>query len=306
MLLPRILFLRLGLVLSLALALGALPPLASTAVAQDDDDDDEDEGDDESDGEEEEDEEAEEQPPVTAGGMYTKKTYPVAELERPLTLTQGILQIRGGFDIDVSKDTAFETWRAKLNGAYGIKDHIELQAGFNAVLVKPDGAASEMALELGIETAIAYDLVDFRALVILPFEPDFTVDLALGFPFRYKPKPKVAIIALDKLMTIHTQSAVTGEDEEGEPIESSKPDLTVGVGIVYQAMPQLALLLRGEITIPRFDTDTVTIPATAAVQFSPNNKFDLGGEFTLGNLKAKDPASPFDQRSLLLYLQLRV
>ena len=29
------------------------------------------------------------QPPVTAGGLYTKQTFPISQIERPLTLIKG-------------------------------------------------------------------------------------------------------------------------------------------------------------------------------------------------------------------------
>ncbi len=301
---------RLGLILLLAQAIVIAPRFVQTAVAQDDDDDDDDDAydddDDAYDDDDDDDDDKEYQPPVTAGGLFTKKTYPIAELERPLTLTGGMGEVRGGIDIDVSKDTAFEIWQGKVDGRYGLKDYIELQAGASFVLAgdfESDAAKPPSMINVGIESAIAYDLVDFRTTAHLVVDPEFTFDLSFGFPFRYKPKPKVAIIALDKIMTIHTKSAPTGEvDEDGNPVESAKPDLTVGVGIVFQAAPPLAIILRGEVTIPRFDTDTVMIPATAAIQFSPTRMVDIGGEFTFGDMKAD---KPFDRRSLLLFGQFR-
>lgn len=303
---------RILLVLLAAHALVAAPALTASAVAIADDDDDDWEDDEEEEDEEEEDEDEEDedeedeedgsQPPVTAGGMFTKKTYPIAELERPLTITKGILEVRGGIDIDVSAETAFETWRFKLDGRYGLQDHVELQAAFATLLTGDAGLGTAGTLfSAGIEGGIVYDLVHFRALVELPLltvvddaaagttKTEAKFDLAFGFPFRYKPKPKVAIIALDKLMTIHT--------------DDRKPDLTVGVGIVYQLLPNLAALLRGEVFVPEFNTDNVQIPATAAIQFTPSNKLDIGGEFTLGDVKNDD--DPFANRSLLLFAQAR-
>jgi len=288
--LARLLRLRLALILGLVSVSTVLPTLQSSAWAQDDDDDDDDDdgggGDDDDDDGEDAD-----QPPATAGGLFTKKNYPVAELERPLTVIGGMTEVRGGIDIDVGKDTAFEVWRAKLDGRYGVKDFLELQAGINWLLTGEVASGSVFSLYAGFESAIAFDLVDFRAAIELPLDPEFKFDMSFGFPFRYKPKPNVAIIALDKIMTIHTDGA--------------KPDLTVGVGLVFQVAPPFAVLARGEITIPQFNTDVIIIPATVAFQFSPNNQFDLGGEFTLGNLKVSDPVKPWDQRSLLLYLQAR-
>ncbi|HSD89322.1 MAG TPA: hypothetical protein VLB44_17455, partial [Kofleriaceae bacterium] len=78
-----------------ALGLGYVAHHEHVAYA-DDDDDSEDSGDDDSggskggddgegDGEgggEEEDEDAKDQPPITAGGMFTMRTYPVREISR--------------------------------------------------------------------------------------------------------------------------------------------------------------------------------------------------------------------------------
>jgi hypothetical protein len=125
----------------------------------------------------------------------------------------------------------------------------------------------------------------------MPLDPQFAFDFAFGFPFRYKPQEKVAIIALDKLMTIHTHDGL-------------KPDLTIGVGLIYQVIPNLAAFGRGEVVIAQFDPDFMTIPVTAGIQFTPKYNIDIGGEFTFGDVKNSD--APFDTRSLLLFGQLRI
>jgi hypothetical protein len=202
-----------------------------------------------------------------------------------------MFEARAGIDIDVGKLSAFEIWRGKLDARYGVKDFLEAQAGIDWLLTGDIVAGNLFTLYAGFESAIAYDLVDFRARIELPLDPEFKFDLSFGFPFRYKPKPNIAIIALDKIMTIHTNG--------------DKPDLTVGIGLIFQVVEKFAVLGRGEIVIPAFNTDFIAIPGTVAFQFSPNNKFDLGGEFTLGNLKPPEGQGVFDQRSLLLYLQAR-
>lgn len=282
---------RLALLLALGAAITASPILGGLAFAQDEWGEDP--------FAEEADEEDDEQPPVTAGGLFTKKTWPLAELDRPLTLVKGMLEVRGGVDIDMSADTAFETWALVVDGRYGLQDNLELQGGLAAEFITEEGDDNAMALYAGLEAAIVYDLVDFRALALVPLAPESTLDIAIGLPFRYKPKPNVGIIALDKIITIHTESALV----DGE--ESSKPDLTIGVGIIYQVTNQFAALLRGELIIPRFNTEkgNRSLPATAAFQYTPNNKIDFGGEFTFGNVEADEP---FDERSLLLYVQVRL
>jgi len=276
----------------------------SSAFAQDDDEEEEDDEDEEE--EEEGDEEAEDQPPVTAGGLFTKETYPQAEIERPLTITGGMTEIRVGIDMDVSAAAAFEKFGVGLDARHGFADNVEGQFHLRSDLNK----FSNFVVEAAIEAGIVYDVVDFRLAVAVPISKTTTTDpvsgdmtttsstgfdVAFGFPFRYAPKPQVALIALDTFMTINTDS---------------KPDLTPSVGVIVQPVPMLAVKLKAKIIIVDFNTDAgnFQIPVSLDVQFSPNNKIDIGGEFTFPNLKPPgDPAPKFyDNRMLLLYGQLRI
>lgn len=288
---------RLGVVLGLSSVMAAYP---ITSWAQDDDEEEEDDGGEEEE-EEEEEEEDEDQPPVTAGGLFTKQTYPQAEIERPLTITKGMAEVRVGIDIDVSAETAFENWGVGFDGRYGFEDNVEGQFHFRSDLNNFD------SLDVGaaVEASIVYDLVDFRLGLAVPVRKDAmdntdtNIDFEIGFPFRYAPKPQVAIIALDTFMTINTEG---------------KPDLTPSVGIIVQPVPMLAIKLHGKVIIVDFNTEAgnFQIPVSANIQFSPTNLIDIGGEFTFPNLKpAEDPVTMeapnfYDQRMLLLYGQLRL
>ena len=334
--------LRLSLIAAMAAGAVAAPVYRATAWAQDDDDEDDggddggdeggggdDEGgggDDEGGGEEEEEEAEEGQPPVTAGGNFTKSTYPQAELERPLTITKGMTEVKAGVGFDLSSEYAFESVGALVEGRYGLQDNAELQLGFKGVY-----NFSQIDFFAGFEGSIVYDLVDFRAAARMtlcedrdtemgkPPRPPFCVDadpdkpgrkkpnpahVDLGFPFRYAPKPQVAVVALETLMTIDLDS---------------KPDLNPSVGVIVQPIPLVAVMLEAQLQIIDFKTDAKNfrVPATLTVQLSPTNKIDLGLEFTLQNIKgeATDVAGatpprkyggPFDDRFLTLYGQLRL
>lgn len=292
---------RLGFAVALAVS---VPISTQVAWGQDDDEEEEDEGDEdeEEEDEEEEEEEDEEQPPVTAGGLYTKETYPRAELQRPLTITKGMTELRLGIDVDMSAAGAFERWGVGADARYGIEDNVEAQLHFRSDLNQFDS----LDFSAAIEAAIVYDLVDFRFGIAIPVTkgPDKTntaVDFELGFPFRYAPKPQVGVIALDTFMTINTEG---------------KPDLTPSVGIIVQPVEMLAIKLHGKVIIEDFNTDAefFRIPVSANIQFSPTNLIDIGGEFTFPNLKPADPdadgpleAPAFhEDRFLLLYGQLRI
>jgi hypothetical protein len=297
--------------LGLAVSLALLYPATQVAWAQDDDE--EEDEDDEDEEEEDEDEEEEGQPPVTAGGLFTKETYPIAEIERPLTITKGMVELRGGLDVDVSAETAFEKWGIGVNARYGIEDNVEAQFDLRSDLNK----FSSFRVGAALEASIVYDLVDFRLGAVVPVtktadDPLTTTvdesgtetlfDFELGFPFRYAVAPQGGIVALDTFMTINTEG---------------KPDLTPSIGIIVQPVPALAVKLNGKVIVKDFNTDAENfqIPVSANIQFSPKNLIDIGGEFTFPNLKPPDPDGDmgpleapnfYDQRMLLLYVQFRI
>jgi hypothetical protein len=300
------------LTISLILVAGscaALYPVLDTHKAwADDDDEDEDEGDDEDDaddedegGGDEEEEEEEGQPPITAGGLYTLDTYPQGEIQRPLTLTMGLTELRGGIGFDISNKTAFETFGAEVAGRYGLQDHVELQAGFKGI-----NNFKDITAFAAFEGAIVYDLIDFRAGLQLASakvgtERATEFGVTLGFPFRYAPKPQVAVVALETAFEIQFDS---------------KPDAIPNIGIVIQPAPIFAVLVKAAVRVHDFDFSAanVAIPATVDLQLSPTNKLDVGMQFSFPNLKPADPdgdgpieaAKFYDSRFLLLFAQLRI
>jgi hypothetical protein len=165
---------------------------------------------------------------------------------------------------------------------------------------------------------------------VLPNLPDgkynaggtkFSLDL--GFPFRYAIKPEIAIIALQTLISIdfnavdrdHVANATTGVDGNGNPVmklvpvaNSAKPDLNPSIGIATNPIPQLSLVVYAQLRIPDFDTSagSFQIPVTGRLEFSPNQKFDVGLEFTLLNVTPPGGQSPIDNRFLSLFLQSRL
>lgn len=301
--------LRLALILSLGTVSVAWPFHARVAYAQDEDEEDEDEDEDSSEEEEEEEEEDTSQPPVTAGGLFTLKTYPVREISRPLTITQGITQIRAGFGVDVSAKQAFESVGLTLEGEYGLQDHFSLLGGFTSAY-----NFKQFAISAGIEGALAYDLIDIRVAGVLRRPAaaetmdngmgvqvptgdyaagDITGGIDLGFPFRYAAKPEIAIIALDTLMSVDFDS---------------KPDLKPSLGISTNPIEPVSVVVFATLIIPDFDTDAdnFVVPATARVQFSPSQKLDLGAEFTFLNIKPPEGQKFYDNRFLTLYATFRM
>ncbi len=369
---------RLALALSLSLGYIALHGHSTLAFA---DGDDEEEGDGGGDGgkgdgdtdtdTETEGEDDKDQPPVTAGGLFTMKSFPVRENSRPLTMTEGILQLRAGLGTDLSAKGAFGTFGLNLEAQYGLKDNFTLIGGLtDAYNFKAFG------LYFGFEGSLIYDMLDIRvaanvhrnaipdfqnfcspaatadpmnpsdpasckapnaALVSLPDGKygaggtKFSIDL--GFPFRYAIKPEIAIVALQTLMSIdfnsvdkdHTiQSIEPVLDSMGNPVldmnmnaitrtaniptkNSAKPDLKPSIGIATNPIPPLSVVVYAQLLIPDFDTSAgaFQVPVTGRIEFSPSQKFDIGLEFTLLNVKPPAGQSPIDNRFLSMFMQAR-
>lgn len=318
--------LRLALVLALCAGyLGWQGHVRPVHAADDEDEDggdvDVDKGDDE--------EDDKDQPAVTSGGLFTMATYPVNELLRPLTITQGITQARLSVGTDLSSIGAFKSAGASLEAQYGYTDNFMVIGGFTGAY-----NFAQLGVYGGIEGSLMYDLVDVRLAANLhrfaiPHlcgtdmdDPDacfedgsaktmpkplpngkydagkFQFSVDLGFPFRYAIKPEIAIVALQTLMSIDFNK-VAGN--------TATPDLNPSVGVATNPIPQLSLVVFAQLRVIDFNTDAgnFQIPVTGRVEFSPNQKLDIGLEFTLLNVKPPEPQKPIDNRFLALFVQSR-
>jgi hypothetical protein len=356
--------------LAAALGLSFVAGSARPGWADDDDDDDEEGGRRGEDGDEDEDEDDDrDQPPVTAGGLYTLKTFPVREISRPLTMTQNILQMRASAGTDISAKGAFGTGGLSLEAIYGYRDNFNFIGGFtNAYNMKQFGAY------FGFEGALAYDLVNLRVAANIyrnaiprfenfckpnssldPIDPqapsacggammtpnaelvnlpngqydsgDIKFSIDIGLPFRYAIKPEIAIVALQTLMSIDFNSAdrshfISQPQQMTDPTTGEQftvtrsiprpnkttPDLKPSIGIATNPVAPLSVVIFAQLRIPDFDTEAgaFQVPVTGRLQFSPNQKFDIGLEFTLLNVKPPEGQSPIDNRFLALFVQSRV
>lgn len=97
------------------------------------------------------------QPAVTAGGLFTIQTYPVRELERPLTMTKRITQIRVGLGTDLSAKGAFDSIGANFDAIYGMSDNFQLIGGINSAY-----NFNQFSFYAGFEGSLVYDVVDIR------------------------------------------------------------------------------------------------------------------------------------------------
>ncbi|HET7500689.1 MAG TPA: hypothetical protein VFK02_06780 [Kofleriaceae bacterium] len=339
---------------------------AYAAKGGDDDEEGDDGGDDEGakggdEGSDEGDEGADDkdQPAVTAGGLFTMKSYPVSELLRPLTMTQKIAQVRVGVGTDISAKGAFGSGGLSVEALYGMSDNFTILGGLTDAY-----NFRQFGFYAGFEGALVYDLLDIRLAANVhrnaipgysvfcnpPVTPnevamngtcmnttatqdnlpngdyaagDIKFSIDLGFPFRYAIRPEIAIVALQTLMSIDFNSVdkdyvqvtpIAGATPPAPTTQTirkgngAKPDLNPSLGIATNPIPQLSLVVFGQLRIPDFDTSAgaFQIPVTGRVEVSPNQKFDIGLEFTLLNVKPPEGQSPIDNRFISLFLQSRI
>jgi hypothetical protein len=331
--------LRLALVISLGAGAVAWDGQRHAAYAQSDDDE-EDGGGDDGGGEpgdggeepgEDDDPDDKEQPVITAGGLFVMKTFPIRENERPLTITQQITQLRLGVGTDVSNKGAFESAGVNLEGLHGYSDNFMLVGGFTSAY-----NVHQFAVYGGFEGALAYDLIDIRLAgrigrTAIPETEDvmgvqmpsgqyksgqtkFAVDI--GFPFRYVARPEIAIVALQSVMSVDFNATDCFDDGMGGEIceNEIKPDLNPSLGIVTNPIAPVSLVITAQLQVKDFDfTKKLAVPATIRIQFSPTRQIDIGGEFTLLNIKPTDPdddgpaeaPGAFDNRFLSLFFAAR-
>ncbi|HEY1548194.1 MAG TPA: hypothetical protein VGG28_10250, partial [Kofleriaceae bacterium] len=311
------------------------------------------------------------QPPATAGGLFTLKTYPQNEILRPLTITQGVTQLKLGLGTDISAKGAFDSFGLSLEAEYGLKDNFMLIGGFTDAY-----NFKQYSVYAGFEAALIYDVLDIRVAADLhrnafsnlsnfcsplvsgdPSGPNFNnvgapactnsmatvvtlpdgtygragtkFSIDLGMPLRYAFIPQVAMVVGQKIISIdfngtdvdhYIVDVTPAVDGMGNPItdnsgnqantykqeavpNGAKPDLDLSGGITINPIPQLNVLIYGELKIADFDTsaDNFQIPVTLQIEGSLNHQFDLGAQFTLVNVIPPDPISPIDQRYLTIY-----
>jgi hypothetical protein len=339
--------LRLALVVSMGAGAVAWDGHNHAAYADDDGDDGDDSADDGGDdgggddgngGGEDDNPDDKDQPAITAGGLFTMKTYPIRENERPLTMTQQITQARLAVGTDVSNKGAFESAGLNLEALHGYTDNFMLLGGFQSAY-----NVHQFNIYGGFEGALLYDVIDFRIAarvsrtaipkleevmgmpgVFLPSgkytSGDTKFGVELGFPFRYVARPEIAIVALQSVMTIDfnaTDCADVPNMSGGTDkvcANEVKPDISPSLAIVTNPIAAVSLVVQAQLIVADFDfTKKTRVPATIRIQFSPTRQLDIGGEFTLLNIKPTDPdgdgpleaPGAFDNRFLSLFMAAR-
>jgi hypothetical protein len=245
------------------------------------------------------------QPKYTAGALWKRDTYSSTEVERPLNLTGGMIEGRLDFLTDIAKGSSFKNFTMRLAARYGFTDTLEFDAGLDLHLAAPEGATKEKSIFVAVQQSILHDLLAGRLEIILPVDPDFLFDVALGFPIKFRLIPdKIAIEALEQIIIFHFAKPSGAESTQ-------KPEINIAVGGVFQILENLALRVRAQVRINLDDTSRTQIPVEVDIQYTPINLLDFGLFARLDNLNpqaippATEKPSPFDARSIGLFVRAR-
>lgn len=261
------------------------------------------------------------QPPVTAGGLYTMKTYPLSEIARPLTITQGITQLRLGIGTDISAKGAFGSAGVSLEGEYGVYDNFMLIGGLT-----DSYNFKQYDAYFGFEGAIVYDLLDFRMDLNVHRNAaanlqNFCSPLTTGDPHGtlFDNMDPTTIDTTDKSITSNTCQNSTAQlvtlPDGTYGRGGTKVSIDIGFPLRYAFKPQVALVLGQSILSIDFngiDEDHFVTDAQTVMD-------GMGGTHTVYkqlpvangvrpdlNLSAGIALNPIPQLSVVAYAALKI
>jgi hypothetical protein len=290
-----------------------------SASGDDDDDDDDSKAGKQGDDDDDDDSADKDQPPATAGGLYTLQTYPQNEILRPLTITQGVTQLKAGIGTDISAKGAFGSFGISLEGEYGMTDNFMLIGGFTDAY-----NFKQYSIYAGFEAAIVYDLLDIRVAADLHRNAfgnlsNFCSPLISGDPSG----PSFNNVAPGPVCQNSMATVVTLPDGTYGRA-GTKFSIDFGMPIRYAFKPQVALVLGQKLI--SFDFNSTTIDHTLIdIQPVPpdvngNPVLDNSGNPALMYTQEKVPNgikpdldlsgglafNPIPQLSILAYAELKI
>jgi len=265
-----------------------------------DDDDDDDQGSD--------------QPPVTAGGLFTLRTYPVRENSRPLTMTKGITQLRLAIGTDLSSKGAFQSFGVNLEGQYGYSDNFTLLGGITDAY-----NFKQFGFYLGFEGSLVYDLLDIRLAAnvhrnAVPFYDNFCDPPSTPGQTTATNNPTMDGMCHDPTMgnPINPMQTVDTLPNGDFAAGGTKFSIDLGFPFRYAFRPEIALVALQTLMSIDFNPVTIDHVITSPIMGAPAGT----AQFTtqqVGNSAKPDfnpsvglATNPIPQLSVTVFAQLRV
>ncbi|HEY1556481.1 MAG TPA: hypothetical protein VGF94_16715 [Kofleriaceae bacterium] len=234
---------------------------------------------------------------VGSSGIAAADDYPIAVVDRPLTLPGGMLQAYAAGTLGYDSPTSTTLEGLELGGDYGIAP--KLQAGaFVDLLVSP---SSQLDRAFG---TVQYQLLAFAALRIdlgaqRVGNGDTYAAFGVGLPLRLKLTDTVALIS--------SRPWAWGEEDDifqaRTDASSWISEVHVPAGLLWQVAPRVALVARGGYT-HQGSAGFVPLGVDAVLAV---DRLDVGITFDVaGQIAPSNGTGYFDDVRGRLFLQLRL
>ena len=259
------------------------------------------------------------QPPVTSGGLFTLKTYPQNENLRPLTMTQGVTELKLGIGTDISAKGAFDSAGVTLEGKYGVYDNFMLVGGLTDAY-----NFKQYSIYAGFEASIIYDLLDIRVAADLHRNAyanleNYCSPLISGDPYgpTFNNTPGSAPPGSAHQMCQNSMATIVTLPDGTYGRAGTKFSIDFGMPFRYAFKPQVAMILGQKIISIDFNSTNIDHVLTDAM--------DTGTQDANGNeiyTYTKEPVpngakpdldlsgglsfNPIAQLSILVYAELKI
>ncbi|MBL0214243.1 MAG: hypothetical protein IPQ07_10175 [Myxococcales bacterium] len=250
-------------------------------------------------------------------GTYTKETWPLAAVERPINIAKGMIEIRADVFVNLSKDAVAKPFAIAPDIYYGVSDKLMVGLTHNTglCLSGTDGGCGKVYNDVGFEGVFSLkrdakmDLAAAGGLELASLDP-MLARLNVGVRFKYR-AGKIGIYVDPNLglgLNKRDSDPVTG-------LGGNKEALSLPVKVGFQATPKLMVHVRTGIAglgigpnagapLSHFG-DLFVIPVGVGALFAVSNKIDVGGEFFFPAVAGSDLAST-DLRALIITGNIRL
>jgi hypothetical protein len=236
-----------------------------------------------------------------APGVYTKETWPLAAIDRPLNAAKGMLEIKpalsmeytGGDDATMTEsETAFSLG---VGGRYGISDKLEALFSFNRIILSPspesggDRIKGELALGAGLQLTrgAAGGKLDTEVKAALLYDLLFeTAVIAAGVDARYKITDKLYVgTPINRPGLVVTVKGLEFPDGTGGTVTIAPIFLNIPVAVGFQATPKLQLQANMNLMRLNLNEDAKGGPdgSTATFIFGDYINLDIDALFALSH-----------------------
>jgi hypothetical protein len=238
--------------------------------------------------------------------LYTKETWPMSIVDRPLVVAPGMAEAQLGISKDFSADLGLgqlKPFRADLYARYGVSDRIHagldlLQVCISDCLSGSFGFFEAISVGAGYAVIAEHDqnLVPSITVAILNTGNGPLFTLNPGFLYGYRLNNNIQLAASGGLIL-----GVIGR--------SNTPDPDYGVLHVeprFELVPRFSFAPYLGIVLPFKDSQFYRVPLGVGLLYIVDRAIDVGGAFQFDDIAARIAPGSADLRSFRLYGTLRI